>query len=194
MKHGFKTWAENEALRLRVEMHLAKNAALPARSLANHLEIPITTPAEIGVDAQTLQELLGNSTSRWSAVTLYLRNTPFVLFNPTHSEQRQESDLMHEFAHILCKHPPQKVVVGGLFPFPIREYDTEQEEEADWLGATLKLPREALMRAIQQGFSDERLAEEFKCSVPLARMRKNRSGVKVQLDRQKAWRAARGWV
>ena len=193
MKHGFKTWAEKEALRLRGEMRLPKDAALPARSLAEHLQIPIATPAEIGVDEQTLTELLGNSMSRWSAMTLYLRAVPFVVFNPTHSDQRQESDLMHEFAHILCEHPPQRVVVGGLLPFPMREYNQAQEEEADWLGATLKLPREALMQAVRRGFTDEQLAEQFHCSVPLARMRTNRSGVRVQLQRLNSWRAARGW-
>jgi Zn-dependent peptidase ImmA (M78 family) len=193
MKRGFKTWAENEALRLRGELRLPKDAPLEGRELAKHLRVPIATPAEIGADADILQELLVTSSSRWSAVTLYLHNTPFVVFNPAHSEQRQESDLMHEFAHILCKHPPQKIVAKGLFPFPIREYNSEQEEEADWLGATLKLPRELLMRAIQKGLSDEQLADQFKCSVPLARMRRNRSGVQVHLQRLSALKAANGW-
>lgn len=193
MKRGFKTWAENEALRLRGELRLPKDAPLEGRELAKHLRVPIATPDEIGVDASILDELLVRSASRWSAVTLYLRNSPFVVFNPKHSEQRQESDLMHEFAHILCKHPPQKIVAKGLFPFPIREYNPEQEEEADWLGATLKLPRELLMRALQKGFSDEQLAEQFKCSVPLARMRRNRSGVQLHLKRLSAWRTANGW-
>jgi Zn-dependent peptidase ImmA (M78 family) len=193
MKRGFKTWAENEALRLRGELHLPSDAPLEGRELAKHLRVPIATPADIGVDAETLQELLVGSASRWSAVTLYLHNTPFVVFNPTHSEQRQESDLMHEFAHILCKHPPQRIVAKGLFPFPIREYNVEQEEEADWLGATLKLPRDLLMRALKKGFSDEQLADQFKCSVPLARMRRNRSGVQIQLQRLSAWKANNGW-
>lgn len=194
MRHGFKTWAEKEALRLRDEMHLHKDAALPARSLAGHLRIPLATPKDLGLDEHTLTELLGNSTSRWSAMTLYLQGMPFVVFNPTHSDQRQESDLMHEFGHILCKHPPQRVVVGGSLPFPIREYNADQEEEADWLGATLKLPRDALMQAVRRGFTDDQLAEHFLCSVPLARMRKNRSGVVVQLKRINQWRQTRGWV
>ncbi|TDU69448.1 uncharacterized protein DUF955 [Prosthecobacter fusiformis] len=193
MKHGFKTWAEKEALRLRSEMQLSEDATLPARGLAQHLKIEIATPPEIGVDEKTLGVLLGPGTSRWSAVTLYLHKTPFVVFNPTHSEQRQESDLMHEFAHILCKHSPTKVLVGGGFPFPIREYNKDQEEEADWLGATLKLPRNALLSAVKKGLTDEELAEQFKCSVPLARMRRNRSGVKMQLQRLQALKANRGW-
>ena len=52
---------------------------------------------------------------------------------------------MHEMAHLICKHKPAELVPVGGFPFSLREYDAVQEEEANWLGACLQLPRPALL-------------------------------------------------
>jgi Zn-dependent peptidase ImmA (M78 family) len=106
MRHGFKTWAESEAKNRRLLEKLSPGCALPARAIAKQLEIRVVTPEEMGVDSTDLGVLLKGERSHWSAMTLYFRDEPFVVHNPTHSGPRQETDLMHEFAHLICKHPP----------------------------------------------------------------------------------------
>lgn len=187
MKHGFKTWAEKEAERLRRLNQLAPDDALPARSVAQHLNVRVVTPEQLGISAVDISVLLRADRSHWSAMTLYYLNEPFVVHNPSHSEARQETDLMHELAHLLCEHPLCRIVPAGKFPFPMREYNAEHEAEADWLAGALKVPREAMLRLIRQGASTEELASHFECSLPLARMRRNKTGVDVQVRRSMAY-------
>jgi len=189
MRRGFKTWAESEAENRRQLAELSAAAALSAKHVAEQLEIRVTTPAEMGVDETDLGVLLKGEKSHWSAMTLYFHGEPFVVHNPTHSEARQESDLMHEFAHLICKHPPSRIIKTGLLPFPMREYNSEHEDEADWLAGALKVPRKAMLTLVRRGASTEDLASHFQCSLAMARMRRNRTGVDSHIRRL----VANGW-
>jgi Zn-dependent peptidase ImmA (M78 family) len=53
---------------------------------------------------------------------------------------------MHEPAHIQLRHPPARVEVSDTGLLLLSDYSDEQEQEADWLGAALLLPREGLVR------------------------------------------------
>jgi Zn-dependent peptidase ImmA (M78 family) len=66
--------------------------------------------------------------------------------------------------------------------------DIEQEEEADWLGGCLLLPRTVLLQAAKQGKTAEKIAKEYETSEQMARFRLNASGVLVQVGRAKAAR------
>lgn len=184
MKRGFKKWAEDEAIRRRNDAGLAADAPLPARLLGNMLKISTLTPEDLGTDVRTIQILVRGDKSGWSAITIYPNGSPLVIYNPSHAIVRQETDLMHEFSHIICSHPPGKIVEKGDYAFAFREYNQGHEEEADWLAGALKVPREALLRLAGDGCSTEEIASHFQCSVPLARMRRNRTGVDLQIARR----------
>jgi len=66
--------------------------------------------------------------------------------------------------------------------------DIEQEEEADWPGGCLLLPRTFLLQAAKQGKTAERIAKECETNEQMARFRHNDSGVLVQVGRAKAAR------
>jgi hypothetical protein len=73
--------------------------------------------------------------------------------------------MIHELSHIICKHQPIKIGTLPGLPFPVREYDAGQEEEAIWLGACLQLPRAGLLWARRQGMGDEEIAEYYGASI-----------------------------
>jgi Zn-dependent peptidase ImmA (M78 family) len=188
MQRGFKTRAEKVSCQLRAEMGLSAHAPLPGKQLIAHLKVLLIQPADIpGIQVELLHEVLNGSSDHWSAITFYDQTgRPVIIFNPRHAPTRQESDLMHEAAHILCKHPPAKIVrIGG---FAMRTYDESQEEEAKWLGACLQITRDGLLWAIREQMTTAAMASFYGASEALVRFRRNTSGVDVQIKRYQAYR------
>ena len=90
---------------------------------------------------------------------------------------------MHEIAHVLCEHTPIGLNCAGRLPFFIREYDSEQEEEAAWLGGCLQLPRPALLWAIKRNMTIEAMMQHFCASNELLQYRRRITGVDQQYSR-----------
>lgn len=187
LRRGFKKEAEQLALGLRRQLRLRAEAPLPARLLADHLEIDIVGPDEVpGMTTRDLFRLLQVKESNWSAVTLLAKECYLIIHNTTHSRRRQESDLMHEMAHVLCKHKPMRVLPLQSLGVFLREYDEVQEEEAVWLGGCLQLPRRALWWAVKRGMDEMTIADHYGASIDLVRYRRNVTGVHLQLGRLRA--------
>lgn len=129
-----------------------------------------------------LKHLLAEGSNNWSAVTIPIgRNKYWIIHNNTHTHSRQQSNLMHELAHIICGHKVDDAKLNlGLSGF-LRDYNEEQENEAEWLGACLQLPRPALLWALKKGMSQNDIADYFNASIEMTRFRINITGVKSQL-------------
>jgi Zn-dependent peptidase ImmA (M78 family) len=122
------------------------------------------------------------SSQHWSAVTIHdPQGRPFIIHNPDHAPTRQESDLMHEAAHIICKHPPGKIVKVGELNF--RSYDEQHEDEAKWLGGCFQITRRALLWAISRRMTPAQMSEHFCASEAIVRYRRNVTGADVQMTR-----------
>lgn len=107
MRRGFKTWAEKMALEQRRLLDLRPEDPLPARLLADFYDTIVVEPADLpGMTQDILGQLLGSGSEGWSAVSFERNGCTIIIHNPAHSARRQESDLMHEIAHVLCKHQP----------------------------------------------------------------------------------------
>jgi Zn-dependent peptidase ImmA (M78 family) len=185
MKRGFKSWAEEKAIWARRLCGRPENAKLAARQLAARLSIAIVNPKEIpGLPCEVVTKLLSDFSTHWSAVTLVLKNRFLIIYNAAHTLQRQESDLMHEIAHVLCKHEPAKIELPGKFPWACRTFSSEQEEEAAWLGGCLQIPRAGLLEAVQRGLANSNIAILFGASEEMVRYRRNKTGVDTQLRRR----------
>lgn len=185
MRRGFKTWAEKLALEQRRILNLQDTAALPARLLGDHLDITIISPDEIpGIPASTLQHLQYADPDSWSATTFTRNGCTVIIYNKTHSRRRQESDIMHELAHVICNHKPSQLVKLDNFPFPLRSYNADDEDEASWLGGCLQVPRTALLWAIRRGMNEQMMVEYFNASSDLIRYRRQITAVDRQVARR----------
>ena len=183
MKRGFKTQAEQQARDYRQALAIRDSQPLPAKSLAEHLGIHVMTPDEIpGLDPLH-SGWLSNRDSKWSAgaVVIPEQDRVFIVHNSTHSRSRQESDIMHEIAHIICEHPTANSGINGS----LRSYDEEQEEEARYMGGCLQITRAGLLWALRRRMTKEQIAKHFLASVDLVRYRQNVTGADKQIARER---------
>lgn len=181
MRRGFKAWSEKQAVYWRRKLNLPAHAYLPARDLADYHSIDVIGPADIpGIAQKDVDRLLIRDPRGWSAVTVSVDLCTIIISNPRHSLPRQESNIMHELAHIICGHNPIRFKQVPWFPFPFREYQKEDEEEAEWLGASLQIPRDGLMWALNRGMQQAQIEEYFKASRRMVQFRRNKTGVDIQ--------------
>jgi Zn-dependent peptidase ImmA (M78 family) len=89
---------------------------------------------------------------------------------------------MHELAHNICGHETSKSQQINGLGLLLREYNEEQEKEAEWLGSCLQLPRKALVWALNKKMSYEEISEYFQASEDMVRFRINTTGVKKQIS------------
>ena len=146
---------------------------LPARILAANLEAKIYTPEEIP-DADPKQVAVLLNSDQWSAGVIR-KNPVWVIHNPRHAPTRQESNLMHEVAHILLKHR-----MVGLDPqtglFKRRQQD---ENEAVYLGGCLQISRRGLLWGRQRKLTISQIATHFGASEKIVRLRSNVTGIGI---------------
>ncbi|GGD11382.1 ImmA/IrrE family metallo-endopeptidase [Hyunsoonleella pacifica] len=183
LRRGFKTWSDKKSVECRKWLGLSAVAPLCGFELCENLKIPVLTPKDVkGQNPILLENLLGEGSNIWSAATIPLGNNKFwIIHNDTHSSPRQQSNLMHELAHIICEHKVDESKLKlGLSGF-LRDFDEEQENEAEWLGACLQLPRPALLWALKKGMSQKDIANYFNASEEMTRYRINVTGVMSQL-------------
>ncbi len=181
---GFKTWAERTSASIREELDLPAHAPLTLEKMAEFLDVLLLSPHEVvGLSEEAKAQLLVNDVEGWSAVTCMPGDRRIVIFNPTHSIGRRSSDIAHELAHILLGHEPGKMVISQGGEMIMRNFDQKQEEEADWLGWSLLLPREALAHAAKLGRTHEQIAREYRVSRQLVEYRIRMTGIDTQFRR-----------
>lgn len=181
MQRGFKAWCEKQALQWRKELDLSVHACLPARKLAGHLEIDVIRPQDIpDITQKDIERLIHLDPTSWSAVTVSTVGCTIIIFNPRHSTLRQEADIMHELAHIIRGHKPIGFNYIQGFPFPLRQYRKEDEEEAQWLGGCLQIPRDGLKWVLDRGMTEDEIVIHFVASPEMVRYRRNKTGIDIQ--------------
>jgi Zn-dependent peptidase ImmA (M78 family) len=172
MRRGFKSGAERLAAEIRARHGCADDEPVPLDAIA-------------GEDRKRLQELEELQADAFSAATFLRPNgRRAVVYNPLHANGRTRSNQAHELAHILLDHNVRTIERVGNFKF--LTCDVEQEEEADWMGGCLLLPRPLLLRAAFGGMGAADIAETYETSETMARFRLNASGVLVQVGRSRA--------
>ncbi|MGH7984309.1 MAG: ImmA/IrrE family metallo-endopeptidase [Candidatus Udaeobacter sp.] len=184
MRRGFKTWAERKSIDLRRLLGLQPLSPLPALRLAAHLSVIVIPPSAIpGIPADVLKTLLAEGQGNWSAVTIIVDDQSVIIYNTSHADTRRESDLMHEIAHLICKHKPTRIDPPGVFPWALRTFDAQQEQEAEWLGGCLQVPRDAVLQLVRRGYGNEAIAAHFGSSEDMVRFRRNMTGIDKQVAR-----------
>jgi IrrE N-terminal-like domain len=187
-RRGFKTWCENAAKGFRRDLRLPLNSPLDPRLLAEHLKILVWTPQDVAsrtnLDPRHLKQLLVHDSSSWSAVTLILPRHKLIIVNSEHAPVRQNSDIMHELAHLILEHPPARVDMTSHGLMILDTYNKTQEEEANWLAGALLVPRDGLLQVLSRNSRDDHAASHFCVSTKMLAMRRQLTGIDVQLRRR----------
>lgn len=145
---------------------------LPAEVLAKHFDAKIFTPEAMPNAEPEQVKLLCDPDSNWSAGIIH-KNPLYIIHNSRHALVRQQSNLMHEFGHIVLKH---KMVARdsktGLF-----QRRKQDEDEATYLGGCLQIPRRGLLWAVQKKMTLSQIALHFNASEEMVKFRSNVNGV-----------------
>lgn len=180
LKRGFKANAEKLAKEYRVKLKIHPCAALCAFKLAEHLEIEVCQATEFVNSKEHIELLSGSNGQRceWSALTMIASSgKQIIIHNHFHSEARQQSDMMHELAHIICEHRHDIKQHDFELPIGLRSYNLIQEEEAKCLGSTLQLATPCLLWANKRNMTFEEIANHFTASIEMVKYRMNTTGI-----------------
>ncbi|MEL6438527.1 MAG: ImmA/IrrE family metallo-endopeptidase [Cyanobacteria bacterium J06621_8] len=145
---------------------------LPAQVLAKHFQARIFTAETVpNVELKAVKLLC--SSDNWSAAIIR-ENPLWIVHNSRHSPARQQSNLMHEFAHIILKHEMIKYDPRTGFPLRRKQY----EDEAVYLGGCLQIPRRGLLWAKQKQMTISQVALHFNASEDMVqKLRCNVTGI-----------------
>lgn len=139
----------------------------PAQVLAKHFKATIFTPETVPNAEPEQIKILSNS-DNWSAGII--KNSPlWIVHNSRHALTRQESNLMHEFAHVILKHK----MVGYDPKTGLPQRRQQDEDEAVYLGGCLQISRRGLLWAKQRKMTTSQIALHFNASEEMVRFRSN---------------------
>ena len=183
LRRGFKAEAESIAQLVRAELGLGALDALDCFALAEAWGIPVVSLGELredGAKDSSVRRLLSED-SGFSATTVVLGTKRLIVYNPRQPPGRGASNLAHELSHLILEHEAGPAIgIGGC-----RHWDGVQEAEADWLGASMLVPRESALEWLRYSSDLEHGARNFGVSIELFRWRVNHTGVVRQLARER---------
>lgn len=170
---SFKQWAENQSVEIRNQLGLKPWDYLSPSLLAEFLKVKVLTSEQVILIDPYLSTF---DFAGWSGTTIKFGESFIIIHNHSHSPQRQDSNVMHELAHLICKHELEPLTtIDGLL---LRDYSKKKESEAEWLGGCLQLPKVALFSSIKRGADAKELLSKYNVSVEMLRYRINMTGIK----------------
>ena len=189
MRRGFKAWCETTAAECRSILGLSLSEKFIPELLANHLGIKVWMPANVPeIPFSSLKQLTVDDKDSWSAVTIHCQKQTLIIVNSAHAPTRQRSSLSHELAHLILDHTPDRIDISAEGHLLLNSFEKDQEEEADWLSASLLVPRAGLLRMYQMTRDPIELAHHFEVSPDLLNWRLRMTGVLTQSRRSSAMR------
>jgi hypothetical protein len=170
LRYGFKAEANAWSRDLRLEMSLPAESPVSAFALCEYLELPLLPLSNVDADQLHLEYFLsGDGRRTFSAVTLDVGGQRWIVHNDAHDPGRQGSNIAHEVAHALLRHP-----IPALFGDDgKRTHNEVHEEEAKWLGPALLISDEAAILIVKSGLSISQAAVLYGTSKEVVQMRIN---------------------
>ncbi len=169
LSKSFRKQCETIAAEKRMELGLRIFDPLPAQLLAQKYEALIRRPDEMNMPQDVVQYFL-DDTNWWGI--LFPFTPPVIVYDSKQSPARFESTIMHELAHLILEHPPERIYFAPDGSFS-REYNSVVEAEAAYLGSCLQIPRRGLLWTVQKEMSNEEIARHFKASVEMVNWRQS---------------------
>ena len=146
--------------------------------LAEHLGVPVINASNV-VDLDTARYLASEQGKREvSALVSFEGLAAQIIVNDAHSYKRLASNVAHELAHVVLRHPPTDL----FHEDGTRNFNTDAENEANWLGPALLMSEEAALRVfslITKGHTTLMdYSNEYQISEEVIQMRMNVVGAK----------------
>ena len=180
MRRGFKTEANAIAREVRAELALSNTSPLDVWRLAEHLAIPVIPLSGFQEAAPNAARLfLNGGEELFSGVTVFRGPNRTIVFNDAHVVGRQASDVGHELSHGLLLHTPVAAVDGRV----CRVWDSEVEEEANWLTGALLVPEEAALHIVRRGLSMPEAAAQYGVTPKMVQYRVNVTAAQKRVQR-----------
>lgn len=178
LERGFKAKAERLSERFRSELGISKFAPLDAFDLAKHLKIEIFSVLDLKDELHSKDYARLSDPDKFSAMWMpNADNEKIILHNNFHSKKRQQSNLMHELAHIILGHEIPEEQARLCSQLGLHYYNPLHEEEAKYLGGCLQLTKPALLWAIKKGDSEAEISEYYVASTEMVKYRLRITGV-----------------
>ncbi|PYS94651.1 MAG: hypothetical protein DMF64_00140 [Acidobacteria bacterium] len=180
LRRGFKSEANAIAREIRDEMGLSPVAPLDSRALAEHLAIPVYTLSSMDADASNAVHHFSfiNSTE-FSAMTVFRGTRRAIVYNDSHTNGRQASDIAHELSHGILLHPPRPALDAN----GCRHWNDDVEDEAEWLGGALLISEEAALSIARRRLPLDQAATFYGVSQQMVRWRLGITGAEKRLAR-----------
>jgi hypothetical protein len=170
---SFKRRCEAIAVDQRYRLGLRPFDPLPAEKILVAIGGEAKSPDQIpNMPPDSVAHLL--KSDDWSA-GIIRRDPLLIVYHPAHSPARYQSNLMHEFAHIMLNHP--MIGFDPITGLPLR--DVSCEDEAVYLGGCLQIPRLALQWALQKSYNIVQVATYFSASESMVVFRCNMTNIKL---------------
>jgi len=176
---GFKAKAERLSESFRRELGLSSIAPLDAFDLAKHLKITVFSVLEFK-DSLLPEDYikLSDPNGKFSAMWMQnCENEKIIIHNNFHSKKRQQSNLMHELAHVILGHDIPEDQARLCFSLGLHSYNPVHEEEAKYLGGCLQITRTGLLWAIDRGDSQAEMSDYYVASPDMVKYRLGITGV-----------------
>jgi len=179
LRWGFKSEANTIARDVRRELGLGVADRLDPWQLATHLDNPVVNLSSMKVEVEdAVMQFTRKDREAFSAVTVFHGYKRLIVVNDVHSHGRQASNIAHELAHSLLWHAPAPAFDGT----DMREWNAEQEEEAQWLAGALLISEEAALSIVRRKFSLEDAAQRYGASIDMVRGRINVTGARKRVE------------
>lgn len=178
--YGFKAKAQRLAIEYREQLSISKFDPLDAFDLAEHLGVPILSVDEFEGEISDEQVNRLRDTNKFSA--MWLPNSDgekIIVHNSYHSAKRQQSNLMHELAHLILRHEISEEAARLCFLYRLHYFNKEQELEAKFFGSCLQITTPGLLWAIKRK-TIEQISDYYTASVEMVQYRINSIGVLKQ--------------
>jgi Zn-dependent peptidase ImmA (M78 family) len=173
LRRGFKTEANDIAREVRAALGLRLADPLDPWALALDLGVLLVSLSEFQHDAGTAYRHFSKiEPGAFSAMTVFDGSRRMIVYNDAHSRGRQASNIAHELSHALLQHRPR----AALDARGCRDWDHEQEEEADWLAGALLVSEEAALVIARSGASTHDAASRYGVSPRMLQFRLNMTG------------------
>lgn len=179
LRWGFKSEANAIARDLRRELGLSAADPLDPWRLAAHLHIPVVNLSSMRAEAEdAVMQFTRKDPEAFSAVTVFRGHKRIIVVNDSHSRGRRASNIAHELAHSLLWHEP----APAFHRDGVREWNAEQEEEAQWLAGALLVSEEAALTIVRRRLSLADAARLYGTSIEMIRGRINVTGARKRAE------------